>query len=205
MKNDLLKLVRWFCLRLTYNDLASVVPMLQEVLSGSRKDIDLKPKEDRPPNYRQFRVDPTLPLTDPPEPKEEPLDLHQIQKEHEKKTGKRIGIVQRRVGSATPPEKCSCQHCGAPVRYLYLNNGKLGSQVKCKICERTSPTDKPRRESKATYWCPHCGCALFHWKEDGICTAYKCQNNHCGCYLRNLAALTPEENQMRQAGNTSQF
>ena len=41
MKNDLMKLVRWFCRKLTYNDLASVVPMLQELLSGSRKDLDL--------------------------------------------------------------------------------------------------------------------------------------------------------------------
>jgi putative transposase len=205
VKNDLLKLVRWFCLRLTYNDLASVVPMLQDVLSGSRNDLDLKPEEDRPPHYRQFRVDPTLPLTESPEPKEVLLDWHQIQKEHEKKTGKQIGIVRRRNGSASPPEKCTCHHCGAPVRYLYLNNGKLSSQVQCKLCKRTSPTDKPRRESKVKYWCPHCGYALFRWKEDGICTAYKCPNNQCGCYVRNLAALTPEENQMRQAGNTSQF
>jgi len=43
LKNDLLKLVRWFCLKLTYNDLASVVPILQELLTGSRKDLDLKP------------------------------------------------------------------------------------------------------------------------------------------------------------------
>jgi len=48
LKNDLLKLVRWFCLRLTYNDLVSVVPILQEVLTGSRKNINLKPEEDRP-------------------------------------------------------------------------------------------------------------------------------------------------------------
>jgi len=205
LKNDLLNLVRWFCFRLTYNDLASVVPMLQDVLSGSRKDIDLKPEEDRPPNYRQFRVDPTLPLTESPSPKEEPLDWRKIQKKHEQETGKRIGIVRRRAESVAPPKKCICQHCGAPIRYLYLNNGKLSSQVQCKICKRTSPTDKPRRESKAKYWCPYCGKALSRWKEDGICTAYKCQDRQCGCYRKNLAALTPEENRMRQAGNTSQF
>jgi len=125
LKNDLLKLVRWFCLRLTYNDLASVVPMLHEVLTGSRKDIDLKPEEVRPPNYRQFRVDPTLPLTESPSPKEESLDWRQIQKDHLEKTGKRIGIVRRHADSVAPPEKCICQHCGAPVRYLYLNNGKM--------------------------------------------------------------------------------
>mgnify|MGYP000403901862 CR=1 FL=1 len=92
MKNDLLKLIQWFCRKLTYNDLASVVPVLQEVLGGSRKDVDLKPDEERPPNYRQFRVDPTLPLTEPLEPKEEPPDWKKIQKEHERITGKRIAI-----------------------------------------------------------------------------------------------------------------
>lgn len=205
LKNDLMKLVRWFCLKLTYNDLASVVPVLQDLLSGSRKDLDLKPDEDRPPHYRQFRVDPALPLTEPPIPEEPIPDWHQLQKEHEQKTGKRIGIVRRRDDSPLPPEKCVCAHCNAPARYLYLNNGKIGSQVKCKICGNTSPTDKPRRESKAKYWCPHCGNALFRWKEDGLCTAYKCPNDFCSCYLRNLGSLTPAEHQMRKEGKTSQF
>ncbi len=154
MKNDLLKLIRWLCSKLTYNDLASVVPVLQEILGGSRKNIALKPEEEHPPHYRQFRVDPTLPLTEPPLPKEEPPDWQQIQEEHRQRTGKRIAMIQHRKNPV--PEKCTCQHCHAPARYLYLNNGKIGSQVLCKICGKTSPTDKPRRESKAKYWCPHC-------------------------------------------------
>ena len=205
MKNDLLKLVRWFCRKLTYNDLASVVPVLQEVLSGSRRDMELKPSEDRPPHYRQFRVDPTLPLTHPPEPKADTSDWKQLQEQHKQQFGKPIPIVRRRTGSSVPPEKCRCQHCDAPARYLYLNNGKLASQVLCKICNKTSPTDRPRRESKTRYWCPHCGNAMFRWKEDGICTTYKCPNRRCPLYQRNLAELTTEERRMREAGNTSQF
>jgi putative transposase len=205
VKNDLLRLVRWFCRKLTYNDLASVVPVLQEVLSGSRHDMELKPSDDRPPHYRQFRVDPTLPLTQAPEPKHDIPDWQQIQQQHEQEHGKRISIVRRRAGASVPPEKCHCQHCNAPARYLYLNNGKLSSQVLCKVCGRTSPTDRPRRESKARYWCPHCGNALYRWKDDGICTSYKCPNNHCPVYEHNLAALTAEERHMREAGNTSQF
>ena len=205
MKNDLLKLIQWFCRKLTYNDLASVVPVLQEVLSGSRSDVELKPAEDRPPHYRQFRVDPALPLTEPLVPIEEALSWQEIQKQHEQKTGKRIPIVTRRKDSAIPPGKCTCQHCDAPARYLYLNNGGIGSQILCKICSKTSPTNKPRRESKTKYWCPHCGHALFKWKENGLCSAFKCQNDLCPVYCRNLAALTPQEHQMRQEGNTSQF
>lgn len=82
MKNDLLKLIRWLCRRLTYNDLASVVPVLQEVLSGSLHDMPLKPADDRPPHYRQFRVDPTLPLTEPPEPISNIPDWRQLESIH---------------------------------------------------------------------------------------------------------------------------
>lgn len=207
MKNDLFKLIRWFCSKLTFNDLASVVPVLQEVLSGYRKDIELKIPLEHPPHYRQFRVDPTLPLIQCPNPiSESPsLDWRQLQQQHEKQFGKTIPIVRRQAGSAAPPEKCRCQHCNAPARYLYLNNGTLNSQVLCKICGKTSPTDRQRRESNSRYWCPHCGYALFRWKEDGICTAYKCPNDHCPVYQRNLAELTSEERRMRNAGNTSQF
>jgi putative transposase len=205
VKNDLLKLVRWFCRKLTYNDLASVVPVLQEVLSGSRTDMELNPAHDRPPHYRQFRVDPTLPLTQSPEPGADTPDWQQLLQQHEQQFGKPFSTVRRRTGSSVPPEKCRCQHCNAPARYLYLNNGSLSSQVLCKICNRTSPTDLSRRESKARYWCPHCGNALFRWKEDGICTAYKCPNNSCPVYQRNLTALTAEERLMREMGNTSQF
>lgn len=205
MKNkSLIHLVRWFCRHLTFNDLASVVPVLQEVLSGSRK-MDLKPPEDRPPHYRQFIVDPTAPLREQPNPTPELHDWKQLKRQHEQEHGKPIRVVTRRSDAAQPPEKCRCQYCNAPVRYLYLNNGKLSSQVLCKICGRTSPTDRPRRESKACYWCPHCNGALYRWKEDGICTAYKCPNDKCTFYVQNLAALTPEERDIRAAGNTSPF
>jgi hypothetical protein len=104
MKNDLLKLVRWFCRHLTYNDLASVVPVLQEVLTGSRLDMELKPPEDRPPHYRQFRVDPALPRRQDPDPMPNVPDWEQIQQQHEQEHGRRITIVRRRAGGSVPPE-----------------------------------------------------------------------------------------------------
>ena len=85
LKNDLLKLIQWFCRKLTYNDLASVVPVLQEVLSGSRRDVELKSAEDRPPHYRQFRVDPALPLTEPLVPVGSTISWQEIQRQHEQK------------------------------------------------------------------------------------------------------------------------
>jgi putative transposase len=87
-----------------------------------------------------------------------------------------------------------------------MNNGKLSSQVLCKICGRTSP-DRVVRDAKAK---PATGARTAQrlstdWKEDGICTAYKCPNNNCPFYVCNLSALTPEERDMRATGNTSQF
>jgi len=207
VKTNILRFVQWFCRQLTFNELASIVPILQDVLNGSRHDISLKTENNKPPHYRQFKVDPLSPLTSPPESSSMLPTLHwqQIQDDHFEKTGIRISPVQRRSSSVRPPEKCVCQHCGAPGRYLYLNNGQLGSQVLCKLCHKTSPTHQCRRDRKTSYWCPHCGYALFHWKEDGVSSAYKCPNKQCPLFLENLAALTPEEKRMREEGKTSQF
>lgn len=203
MQNGLTNLIRWFCSKLTLDDLASVVVVLQEILSGSRTNIALKPTEVGPPHYRDFRTDMTQPLTEPPEPKV--VDSwKQLRLKHKQETGKELKPIRRGKG-AEPPPGCRCQHCGAPKSYLYMNNGKESSQVRCKICKKTSPTDKPRRESKAKYWCPHCSAAMFFWKEKGTCLAYKCPNDKCSFYLKNLAALTLEEKQMREDGKYSQF
>ena len=142
MKNkSLIHLVRWFCRHLTFNDLASVVPVLQEVLSGSRK-MELKAPEDRPPHYRQFLVDPTAPLREQPNPTPELPDWKQLKSQYEQEHGKPIRVVTRRSDAAQPPGKCRCQHCNAPVRYLYLNNGKLSSQVlwSCSTITFTEPS-----------------------------------------------------------------
>ena len=61
MHHSLIRLIKWFCLRLTFNELASAVFIFHEILSNARSDIPLKPDE-KPPHYRQFRVDQTLPL-----------------------------------------------------------------------------------------------------------------------------------------------
>ena len=71
MRNSLINIVKWFCRRLTFNELASAVIIFHEVLSNGRKDIPLKPDE-KPPHYRQFRVDPLAPL---PAPKDPPSKL----------------------------------------------------------------------------------------------------------------------------------
>jgi putative transposase len=196
MKNPILKIVKWFCRQLTFNELASAVVIFHEVLNNSRSDIVLKPLE-RPPHYREFRVDTVPPLPGSEiDSKEENLDWRELQKKHEHDAGKKVSPVKRKRGKA-PPIGCRCSICNAPRNFLYLNNGKLSSQVLCKICGRTSPTHLAKRKKKAVYFCPHCSCALFKWKESKQHTTYKCPNHNCPHYLNSKMRLNKEEKKMR--------
>ncbi len=193
MPHSLIRLIKWFCRRLTYNELASAVLIFHEILNNSRKDIPLKPDE-KPPHYRQFRVDQTLPL--PADNKTCQLEWKRLKKAKESLSGKPITPVRHRNGKK-PPVGCKCSHCDAPRKYLYLNNGKLQSQVKCKICDKTSPSHGTKRERKTKYLCPHCSKALSKWKQSKQSTIYKCFSYTCPHYLKNKIQLTKEEQDMR--------
>jgi transposase-like protein len=198
MKSKLLRLIKWFCRHLTYNDLASVIVVLHEVLSDARKDIELKPDE-KPPHYRNFRVDIIPPLIEPPtEIITAVSDWKTLLLEYKHKHNKDITPVKSRKGSPQLPPGCRCQHCNAPRKYLYLNNGKQASQVMCKICHKTSPVHRIRKQSAAKYWCPHCSGMLSKWKESSICTIYKCFSLTCSHYLDKCNSLTAEEKNQRQ-------
>ena len=196
MNNSLIRIIKWFCRKLTFNELASAIVVFHEVLSNSRSDIPLKPDE-KPPHYREFRVDTISPL---PASKVDTTDnsskWKKLKKEKERKTGKSIRPIQQRNGKKVP-SKCRCGHCNAPKGFLYLNNGKLLSQVRCKICGKTSPTNNTKRKRKAKYLCPYCSKTLFKWKESKQSTIYKCPNYFCAHYLRNKQLLTKEEKAMR--------
>lgn len=205
MKRNISKLVKWFCRRLTFNELASAIVLLHEVLSGRREDIELKP-EPKPSEFRQFRADTVPPLEyAPSKEKASKANWQELKKLHKLRTGRELSPVRRRKGSLSPPEYCSCGNCGAPPRYLYLNDGKKASQVRCKICDSLSSTHRVRRESKAVYWCPHCGNALFKWRESKKSTIFKCQSYKCPHYLSNLNSLSPEAKTIRDEGKSSQF
>lgn len=194
MHHSLIRIIKWFCRRLSFNELASAIIIFHEVLSGSRKDISLKP-DDKPPHYRQFRVDqlPPLPFSDKPPTS---LDWKILKKNKERETQKLIKPVQHRNGKSLHPG-IKCSHCHAPARYLYFNNGKLQSQIKCKICGKTAPSHGNKRNCKAKYRCPYCSSALFKWKESKHSTIYKCPGYTCPHYLNNKKRLTKQEQNMR--------
>jgi len=115
MKNPILKIVKWFCRQLTFNELASAVVIFHEVLCNSRSDITLKPAE-KTPHYREFRIDtiPPLPAAELEAAKKN-LDWQALQQKHEHDTGKKVSPVKRRVGK-TPPVNCRCAVCNAPPK-----------------------------------------------------------------------------------------
>lgn len=201
-------LVRWFCRKLTFDELLVAIAILLEVINDKRDDI--RPRNDfeqKHPHYRKFTVDPEPPLTVPPPVPEPPrtLDWRQLLNDHRSKTGKDIAPVRRRKESQRPPHGAGCERCGAPERFLYVNDGKQASQLRCKVCGLLFPSHRDRRDSDAKYWCPHCGWALYRWKHDTALTIYKCPNDHCPCYTGGLGKLNERERALQKTGSASQF
>lgn len=127
LKNSLQKLAKWLCRQLTSDEFASIVPLFQEILFGSRTGFEFKP-EPKTTNYRKFHVDTTPPLSTPPPPFSifPQADWRKLKTELEKSSGKPLKPVRRRGGFVVPTH-CRCEHCDAPADFLYLNNGKKGN------------------------------------------------------------------------------
>jgi putative transposase len=204
MKNRIFNLVKYFCRQLDFNEFISAMIILYEVQNGTRSDIELKRLRTDRPHYRKFMVDMVEPLD---KPIKITKDWNELQKEYLKANEKTISIVRRRKDSTNPPKGSICQHCHAPARYLYINNGKHGTQLQCKICGGTSPTHRKRFGTSSELLCPYCGKSIFEWKKAKLFTAYKCSNNQCSHYIRNKNLLAEKEidDLKKQPGLSSQF
>jgi transposase-like protein len=112
--------------------------------------------------------------------------------------------VRHRNPKAKVPDGTTCPHCGAPSKFLYFNDGKLRTQIRCKVCNGLSQLGKDKRKPKTRFWCPHCQHALYRWKKQTLCTIYKCDNDKCPAYLKALAKLNTLEKQLRKT-KSSQF
>lgn len=172
--------------------------LLLEVLAGSHPNFEFKP-EPQTANYRKFSVDTTPPLleTPPPVSPVPSADWRKLKATIEKQTGKPLKPVQRRGGLSVPAH-CRCEHCNAPAEFLYLNDGKKGNQVRCKICNSLSSTERVRRKTNAKYFCPHCSSPLSIWKQSSQETIYKCFSYKCQHYLNQESRLTDKEHSKRQ-------
>ncbi len=152
--------VRWLCRKLDREQLLVAVTILLEVINDQREDI--RPRDDfrdRHPQYRRFTVDREPPLLQaPPQPEPTPtLDWRELRRQYRTRTGKDLKPIARRGNSYLPPAGARCERCSAPESFLYVNDGKVGNQLRCKVCDLLFPSHRCRRESDARYWCPHCG------------------------------------------------
>lgn len=200
MNNKILNLAKWFCRKLTANEFASIIVIFHDILAGNRSDFDFKP-EIKTANYRKFYVDEEQPLLEePPKSPKQIQPIHDwkiLKNEYEIKHNKTLKTVRRRNNQLTIPNYCKCEKCGAPSEYLYLNDGKKANQIRCKICNSLSQTQRVRRESQAKYFCPHCGMAIYKWKERKLETIFKCPNHKCPHLLKRKSQLTKEEQEKR--------
>jgi transposase-like protein len=201
-------LAAWICRTLVRADIELLLVVLTEVLSGRRRDIEIRDEfRKKHPHYRRFIVDPLPPRTEPPprKPPEPSLDWRTLLAKYEAENGRALPPVRRRSPHSHVPAGHTCDHCGAPSAYLYFNDGKKRTQLRCKVCHGLSPVERClRKTARARYWCPHCGAALYRWKVQEHVTLYKCGNDHCPAYLNNLARLNPAEKKLR-AERSSQF
>lgn len=193
----------WICSKFTRDEIEQIIQHLQDILANRNPEV--KPKDDfkeKHPNYRNFFVDPEPPLTTCPKTTPE-LNWKQLLAEYKKQHGHSLKPVNTINPEAKPPENSICRICSAPVQYLYYNDGKKRRQLKCKICGSLSQVH-PRHRLKAKYFCPHCGHALYLWKERKDQSIYKCDNDNCPVFLKNWSNLNFREKLLAKI-KSSQF
>ena len=200
------RFVLWLCKKFSRPELETLVAQLQQILS--EREPEILPRDDfreHHPHYRDFSVDPQAPLTEPPtvQPTPPTLDWQQLCTQYAKTHGSPLPPVQRRSPPSLPPA-CRCAHCGAPPLYLYCNDGRQASQLRCKVCGGLSQIAPRHRPAQTPYWCPYCHSALYRWKQRPDCTIYKCPNHRCSHYLQKKAALHWNEKLLQQL-RLSQF
>jgi putative transposase len=200
------QLAAWICRTFLRSEIERIVAVLMAVLAGRRRDIAIRDEfRQAHPHYRQFPVDPNPPRTAPPEPARPALDWRKRLAAYEAKHGKPLAPIRRRSADSRVPDGHTCAHCGAPSAYLWFNDGRLRSQLRCKVCGQLSPVARRLQKTAGNgYWCPHCGRALYRWKVRPEATLYKCGNDHCPAYLTALARLNPAEKKL-QRERPSQF
>jgi len=186
------RFVIWICSKFTREEIEEIINGLSDVLANRNPDV--KPKDDfkeKHPHYRNFFVDPNPPLKVPPKITLK-LDWRKLLSTYEEKRGYPLKSVAAKDPKTKAPEGSTCRICGAPCQYLYFNDGRRRSQLKCKVCSSLSQVH-PRYRSKARYFCPHCSYSLYLWKERRDVSIYKCDNDRCPSFLKNKAKLNFRE------------
>jgi transposase-like protein len=195
------RFVIWICSKFTRIEIEQIIAGLLDVLNN--RDPEVKPKDDfkeKHPNYRNFSVDPLPPLTEPPvKSHSEPKDFKLLLSEYQTKYGKPLSPVKYHSNSQKVPLQTICPLCNAPHPYIYYNDGKKRSQLKCKVCGHLFQLNQRfRKNDKSKYFCPYCHYALFKWKHRKEVTIYKCCNDNCPHRIQAINKLNPAERSVRK-------
>jgi transposase-like protein len=197
----------WLFKKFNREQLLELIDELIKILKD--KNSQLKPKDafkEKHPNYRNFYADPLEPLDAAEVYQNRPnIEYKTILANYKAEHGKELKPVNPRNKSNIVSNAIHCQHCNAPAKYIYFNDGKKRSQLKCKICNNTF-TLKPRfkEKNKIKYLCPHCSKPLFLWKQRPEVSIYKCANNDCPHRIKQLKKLNDDEKKLRNE-RLSQF
>jgi len=198
------RFVLWLCRNFTRQELEEIIQQLRQILL--EREPEIPPRDDfkqKHPNYRNFYIDPLPPLRQPEAPAPARLDWKQLLADYQKNHGKTLLPVGHRQASRVP-KRSRCLRCAAPAAYLYLNDGRRATQLRCKVCSALSQIEPRHRERKTVYRCPYCQGALYRWKDRSDCTVYKCDNDRCPHYRQKKNALKWNERLLQQI-RSSQF
>lgn len=198
------RFIIWICSHFTRSEIESIIKGLSDVLANRNPDV--KPKDDfkeKHPNYRNFFVDPNPPLTQPPEPTKPKLNWKELLSDYHYKHGHPLKPVNPKNSKTKIPQDSICHSCSAPSQYLYFNDGKKRSQIKCKVCSSLSQIH-PRYRKPAKFFCPYCQHPLFLWKQRKDVNIYKCDYDNCSHFLYNKKKLNFAEKLLRHS-RYSQF
>ena len=198
-------IIIWLCKKFNREQLFELVDQLINILHD--KNSEIKPKDDfkeKHPNYRNFKVDPLAPLDAAEFIESKPtLNHKRLLTQYENEHGRALKPVNHRDKNNLVPKTVQCPYCNAPHKYIYFNDGKIRTQLKCKICSNTFQL-KPRFKHKVKYLCPYCNKSLFLWKERDEASIYKCGNKNCPHRISELNRLNPDERKLRKE-RSSQF
>ena len=148
------------------------------------------------PKYQKFKID-ELPIVVEPLPK---LNWKKIIAEYPAShNGKTLKPINRKKDPQLS-RSCKCPRRGAPVGYIYRNNGKAG-QLLCKVCKTTFFEKAKNASSSPRFKCPHCFHALDQIKQRKRFVIHKCSNPKCPYCLNNLKKVGKEDLEDRYGKN----
>lgn len=176
--------------------LEHVVMYLFIALTG--KNIAKKSDEPVKKEYQKLQVD-KLPIIEVTQK----YDYTKLLEEYFNTHGKHLRPVKPQKNSkAIVPESVTCPCCGAPSKYIYDNTGGRG-QYRCKVCSSTF-NKKNRYLKEAIFKCPYCGKVLEKIKERKDFNVFKCKNDTCSFYTKNLKSMSKDD-KLRFKSNPNDF